>query len=161
MNIVKSFKNALDRMQEKNWDCIYVLVDVHGTIFFPSYNNEETYEFYPYAEETLQILSQMPNVKLILWSCTKKEYFDKYLKVLNDHEIYPDYCNENPEVKVQPSDPESLSFDTKWYYNVGIDDKFGFDANEDWEQLYYFLSHYYLENFIYKDFFSNIIDKLF
>lgn len=139
MSILTSFHNAIERMEEKNWKYIYVLVDIHGTIFVPSYNNEETYEFYPYAKEVLQILTNLSDVKLILWSCTKKEYFDKYLDVLAKNGIYPDYCNENPEVKVEPGDPVSLSFDTKWYYNVGIDDKFGFDPETDWEDLFYYL----------------------
>lgn len=141
MSILVSFHNALDRMQKKDWKYIYVLVDIHGTIFVPSYNNEETYKFYPYAKEVLQILTKNPDVKLILWSCTKKEYFDKYLDVLAKNEIYPDYCNENPEVTVEPGDPVSLSFDTKWYYNVGIDDKFGFEPETDWKELYEYLKN--------------------
>ena len=30
-------------------------------------------------------------------------------------------------------------FDEKTYFNVGIDDKFGFDAETDWEILYNYL----------------------
>ena len=38
MNIQKVFDNAFIRAKEKNWDYIYILVDVHGTIFKPSYS---------------------------------------------------------------------------------------------------------------------------
>ena len=47
MNIVKAFNNAYERAKEKNWDYIYILVDVHGTIFVSFFLNKENYEFYP------------------------------------------------------------------------------------------------------------------
>ena len=49
MDILKAFRNAFERMNKKQWDTIYVLVDLHGTIFKPCYDGEEKYEFYPYA----------------------------------------------------------------------------------------------------------------
>jgi len=55
-----------------------------------------------------------------------------YLEHFKENGIFFDYVNENPEY-------ENLSFacfDTKFYYDIGIDDKFGFDANIDWEILY-------------------------
>ena len=30
-------------------------------------------------------------------------------------------------------------FDEKTYFNVGIDDKFGFDPQEDWKEVYDYL----------------------
>ena len=74
MDILKAFRNALKRMDEKHWDTIYVLVDLHGTIFKPCYDGEEKYEFYPFAKEALQRMSNMSNIKLILWTCTDKKY---------------------------------------------------------------------------------------
>ena len=32
MNIIKAFDSVFKRAQEKHWDYIYVLVDVHGLI---------------------------------------------------------------------------------------------------------------------------------
>lgn len=33
MDIIKSFENAFDKKKSKGWDKIYVLVDIHDTIF--------------------------------------------------------------------------------------------------------------------------------
>lgn len=144
MDIVRSFRNALKRMDEKHWDTIYVLVDLHGTIFKPCYKEKEEYEFYPYAKDALQMLSDMHCVSLILWTSTDQKYIPDYIKVLNDNRIYVNYINGNPDVRTEEltdADPEQLSFKEKFYYNVGIDDKFGFDPETDWGTLYEFLLH--------------------
>lgn len=140
MNIINVFENAFMRMSEKQWDCIYVLIDLHGTIFTPVYNSEEKYEFYPYAKETLQLLSKHKGIKLIIWSSTSDTYYKDYLTVLNNNNIFPDYFNENPEVVRQYDDPKQVSFDKKFYYNIGIDDRFGFEPQKDWKELYTFLN---------------------
>ena len=82
MSIIKAINNAIVRCVEKKWDYIYFLVDVHGTVFKPSYLKEEKFEFYPYAKEVLFQFSKTPGVKLILWTSSTKEYIDKYLNIL-------------------------------------------------------------------------------
>ena len=136
MNIIKAFDSAFKRAQAKHWDYIYVLVDVHGTIFTPSYLNEEKYEFYPYAKEVLQLLSLYTDTKLILWtSSTNKAALD-YGVEFAKYNIYFDYLNCNPEVERQPTDPETLDLSSKYYFNIGIDDKFGFEPETDWKLIY-------------------------
>jgi hypothetical protein len=46
-----------------------------------------------------------------------------------------DMVNSNSETK----NNELSCFDEKTYFNVGIDDKFGFDAETDWEVVYNYL----------------------
>ena len=141
MNIVKAFEQAFKRAKEKNWDYIYILIDLHGTIFKPSYLNEETYEYYPYAKEVLQKLSLNPKIKLILWtSSTSLAALDYGVKFIKD-KICFDYLNCNPEVTRQPTDPESLDLSSKYYFNVGIDDKFGFEPESDWEKILNYLTN--------------------
>ena len=141
MNIIKTFNNAFERAKAKNWDYIYILVDVHGTIFFPSYLNKENYEFYPYAKEALQLLSKDPNIKLILWTSSTFEAAMDYSIVLNRNKIYFDYLNCNPEVERQSTDPETLDLSSKYYFNIGIDDKFGFEPETDWKLIYDYLKY--------------------
>ena len=83
-------------------------------------------------------MSNMPNIKVILWTCTDKKYIPDYIKVLTDNGINISYINCNPEVvsRDESNDPKQQSFDEKLYYNVGIDDKFGFDPDTDWITLY-------------------------
>jgi len=140
MNIIKAFDSAFKRAKEKYWDYIYILIDVHGTIFKPSYLNEEKYEFYPYAKEVLQLLSKDPNIKLILWTSSTNQAALDYGVVFNKNKIYFDYLNCNPEVERQPTDPETLDLSSKYYFNVGIDDKFGFEPETDWKTIYEYLN---------------------
>ena len=139
MNITKVFEKEFARMKEKNWDCIYVLVDIHGTIFVPSYNNEETYEFYPFAKEALQMLSERKDVKIILWSSTDRKTLNKYHIELCNNDIYVDFFNVNPEVDGSDCDIKTASFKHKPYFNIGIDDRFGFEPETDWERIYLWL----------------------
>lgn len=142
MNIIKAFDSAFKRAQAKHWDYIYILVDVHGTIFTPSYLNEEKYEYYPYAKEVLQILSKDPKIKLILWtSSTTNSIVNYKIKMIYD-KISFDYVNRNPEVERQSTDPSSLDLSEKFYFNVGIDDKFGFEPETDWKTIYEYLKYF-------------------
>lgn len=129
-------ENAIDfaykRMKEKNWEKIYVLVDIHNTVFRPSYHNKEKYEWFIGAKEALQFMSSNDKISLILWSSSHQESIDKYIKVFETNGIHFDYINENPEVE----NDDLCCFDKKLYFNIGIDDKFGFDGdNGDWLSL--------------------------
>lgn len=134
-NITKAFSDAHARAKAKNWDSIYILVDIHGTVFKPSYHNEEMFEYYPHAKTVLQTLSKDATVKLIMWTSSTKEMIDEFLKVFKTDDIHFDYVNSNPEVSALSTDPKSSDFSGKYYFNVGLDDKFGFDPNEDWEKI--------------------------
>ena len=136
MNIIRAFESAINRSHQKNWDFIYILVDIHGTVFIPSYLSKENYEFYPYAKEVLKLLTKAPNTKLILWTSTRPIDTIEYQKVFIDNNIYFDYVNENPEVERQETDPISLDLSQKFYFNIGIDDKFGFEPETDWKIIY-------------------------
>jgi len=135
MNIVKSFEAAFKRAKEKNWDYIYVLVDIHGTIFHPSYYNKEAYQYYPWAQEALQMLTADSRIKLILWSSSYQEEAGFYIMHMQKDSIKFDYYNENPEV----TNTDLQCFDSKLYFNVGIDDKFGFEPLEDWKLIFDYL----------------------
>ena len=142
-NIIKSFEDAFGRSKAKNWDRVYVMVDLHGTIFKPCYHNEEKFEYYPWAKETLQLMSKFNNdgvdIILILWTSSTVKSLKPYWRKFFEDDIYFAYTNENPEVTAQPTDPKSSNFDNKYYFNVGLDDKFGFDPEHDWAEIYKFL----------------------
>ncbi len=56
MSIQKAFEAAFRRKQEKAWDKIYVVVDIHDTILQACYEMDETYVYLPYAKSALQLL---------------------------------------------------------------------------------------------------------
>ena len=142
-NIIKSFENAFNRSQDKNWDRIYVMVDLHGTIFKPCYHNEEKFEYYPLAKETLQLMTKFHkglfDIELILWTSSTEESLKPYIKKFQNDFIWFSYINENPDIVAQSTDPKSSTFVDKFYFNVGLDDKFGFDPEHDWAEIYRYL----------------------
>lgn len=63
-----------------------------------------------------------------------------YFNFFQENGINFDYINENPEV----NSTEYADFDTKLYFNVGLDDKFGFDVEEDWKEIHtYFTMRFF------------------
>jgi len=135
MNIEKSFDGAFKRMKDRNWEKIYVLVDIHDTVFEACYHEKEEYKWYPFAKEALDIMSHAQQISLILWTSTYKSIIDEYIGYFKANGIRFDYINRNTETENTP-----LScFDEKTYFNVGIDDKFGFEAETDWEVIYNYL----------------------
>ena len=135
MNIEKSFDGAFKRMKDRNWEKIYVLVDIHDTVFEACYHEKEEYKWYPFAKEALEIMSHAQQISLILWTSTYKNVINDYVEYFKTNGIRFDYINRNTE-----TENTSLScFDEKTYFNVGIDDKFGFEAETDWEIIYNYL----------------------
>lgn len=119
------WKNAI-------YDFCYIVVDVHNTIFKPTFNKTETYTYFPWAKQCLQEMSINPKIKLILWTGTYPDKIEEYLQHFLDNGIVFDYINENPEC----TNSTYACFDNKFYFDIGIDDKFGFEANVDWAELY-------------------------
>ena len=135
MNIEKSFDAAFKRMKDRNWEKIYVLVDIHDTVFEACYHEKEEHKWYPFAKEALEIMSHAQQISLILWTSTYENVINDYVKYFKANDIEFDFINRNIE-----TENTSLScFDEKTYFNVGIDDKFGFEAETDWEIVYNYL----------------------
>ena len=82
-------------------------------------------------------MSEDPEMCLILWSCSLPELNRKYAEAFEFDGITFNYINENPEVTSTPY----ADFETKLYFNVGLDDKFGFEPQEDWPILRQYLEH--------------------
>jgi hypothetical protein len=118
--------------ENPRYDYCYIAVDIHGTIFKPSFEKEEMFQYYPMAKQCLRLLSENPKVKLILWSGCYTHNFMKYIQKFESDGIKFDYINENPECE----NSSYACFDSKFYFDLGIDDKFGFDARNDWKDFY-------------------------
>lgn len=118
-------------MLDRNWDTLYFIVDVHEVILKPDYTKPST-EFYPLAREVLEMLSNRPEICLIMWTASKQEDREYYQTFFRDRGINFRYINENPEI---PEITTWGDYRTKMYANVGLDDKFGFDPNIHWEEI--------------------------
>lgn len=146
MSIEYAIRNEIEKLHERNWDKIYILVDIHGTIFEPSYSLNDPLISYPHAFDCLSLMSKIKEFCLILWSSTSKDNAENYIKFFTSRGVNFEYFNENPEVQ----NNGISNFDKKFYFNVGIDDKFGFEANQDWWHLMNHLESMIREGIIHK-----------
>ena len=148
-DIVQLFKDAIRKNRERGHDTLYVAVDVHGTIFRPSkqthmilgdgadspheevcsYGVTPDYEFYPCARQVLRWMSDNPRIKLILW--TSAMDVAKLYDELKQADILVDNINHNPDFQFN----SYADFSSKFYFDILLDDKAGFDAETDWERL--------------------------
>lgn len=128
-SIVNQYKDFRDK---KIYDKCYIMVDLHNTVFVPTFDNPENFKYFRWAKQCLQILSKIPWIKLIMWTSCYPDKLEMYRKHFEDNNIYFDYVNENPEC----NNSNYACFDNKFYFDIGIDDRFGFEAEKDWSELY-------------------------
>jgi len=128
MCIIKAIDKALKNKEKKGWDKIYFYFDIHETILYPDYNNEEPLKFYKHAKEVLQYLSNRSDIELGLFTCSYPQEIKRYRKFFMDNGIIFRYANKNPDVE----DTAYGYYEDKPYFNVLFEDKAGFDAENDW-----------------------------
>ena len=142
MSIVSAIEtNHYNCLKRKGWDKTYWWVDVHGTIFIPNYDKDvTTSEYYPLAKETLQFLSGLDSICLIMWTCSHPDEYKKYIEIFKKDNINFQYINENPEVTTE----DGLGYgcyDQKPYMNVVFEDKAGFTPNENWSEILTYMKY--------------------
>ena len=82
MSILKAFIKAFEKKEERGWDKIYVFVDVHETVLYPTYELNGEKRFYPHALDTLREI-------------VREQSFDDVRKT---SEFYMDIEKERPKV---------------------------------------------------------------
>lgn len=143
MSVIKSIeRNHFEYKVKRGWDKTYWFFDIHGTILKPNYVYGNTpKDFYPYAKETLQFISKLPDVCMAIYTCSHPHEIEQYVKLFEDCEIKFEYINENPEV---PTDINGYGcYDKKPYMNVLFEDKAGFDPLTEWEEVLEFMKEKY------------------
>jgi hypothetical protein len=123
--IIKTFEEK----NKRNWTTLYFAIDLHGTII-NKYKGDQI-EPIEFATEVLAELSSTPDIVLILFTSTYPEQLTHFYKWCSENSINFKYLNENPEC------PNTITgdFSKKFYYNVLIDDRAGFDPSEWLEVL--------------------------
>lgn len=133
--IDKVFKHSF----KKEWYETYWVFDLHGTIIKSTYHGTDV-EYYPYAKETLQLLTRRPDIKMILWTSSFPHEIKQYLLRFEEDGILFDAINENPGIS---SKNGNFGFyEQKFYFNVLFDDKAGFDAEKEWKDIYELMKKY-------------------
>lgn len=137
--IISSIKTCVKQITERNWDKVYWAFDLHGTVLVPNYKaGSIPTEFYENAKETLQMISKMPNICLIMYTCSHPNEVEEYLEFFKKNDIHFKYVNENPEVV----NGAYGYYADKFYFNVLFEDKAGFETSE-WIDVKYFIQENY------------------
>ena len=141
--IDKMFKHAF----EKEWYSTYWAFDIHGTILVPTFRkNSYDAEFFPWAKETLQLISKRKDIIMLLFTSSYPEEIDHYIKVFNENDILFDYINSNPFIN--SSAGNFGYYKDKFYFNALFEDKAGFDPETEWYQIYSLLKQYENDNYL-------------
>lgn len=126
--IENAFKKKLIRGWGK-WPRLYWAIDLHDVIIPGTYTrNNEDRQFYPHASEALQWLTNRKDMCIILYTSSHDDAIQDILSWLSKYGIQFDYVNSNPECP----DNELCSFKDKWYFDILLEDKAGFDGMNDW-----------------------------
>jgi len=146
MGILKSIQtNHFEYKVKRNWDRTYWFFDIHGTILKPNYSyGKIPTEFYPHAKETLQFLSGLSDIVMVVYTCSHPHEIEEYVNLFKENNIHFKYINENPEVLTQPDGYGC--YDKKPYMNVLFEDKAGFDAETEWIEVLEFMKEKYGKN---------------
>lgn len=120
--IIRAYRTAHDR----NWNTVYWAVDLHGTVLKSNYANDSFEFINDSARTALQLLSKLPETRIIIWSSIFAGDADRVRRLFADNNIRVDYVNENPEV----TNTLVGNFSSKFYFSVLIDDKAGFIPDE-------------------------------
>ena len=128
-SVINAIETAFKTKTERNWDRTYWFFDLHGTLLKPTYNGGTICrEFYPYAKEVMQVLSQREDIITVMYTCSHPNEIEEYKQFFIDEGIKFDYINENPEVE----NSKYGYFEKKPYMNVLFEDKAGFNPETDW-----------------------------
>lgn len=125
MNLDKVIQNAYVYNKKVGRKSVYLAVDIHDTIARSNYADEMP-EVIETAMDALRKLNEFPEIVLILFSSSYNH--EQYISYFIHHGVRFKYFNENPEV----CDTKTGDFSKKFFYNVLIDDKAGFELS-DWD----------------------------
>ena len=95
--ITKAIQRAYDYAAKKGWDRIYICIDIHDTMIKANYKHGQIpTEFYPHAIEVLQHLTERPDVKLILYTCSHPHEIEEYTVLFKSHVLLDDKAGFQP-----------------------------------------------------------------
>lgn len=133
MSIKKAIERAAMTVKSRGWDTVYWAIDLHGTCIDSTYTYDGDYIFINfYVVNALRLISNTPGHKIILWSSVYNNDLIRIISLFEKHGIVVSSFNRNAEVE----NTVYANFDSKFYFNILIDDKAGFDPETDWEIVF-------------------------
>ena len=144
-SLLRVVHRMFEHSKEREWFETYWAFDIHGSISRPDYrrgfkkdpSEPPLLTYYPYAKETLQLLTTRTDIIMFSFTSSYPEELQYYIEEFKKDNIIFNYHNENPEV----SDAKGSFgyYEKKPYFNVYFEDKAGFIPEEDWEPILRYL----------------------
>lgn len=135
--LVDAIDRAYQTMRERNWDTIYWAIDLHGVCLKSNYEQGGYQWINDLVLPGLQEIAKRPESHIILWSSAHPEEHAAIVQFFADHGIFVSGFNGNPFV----ADTATGCFDEKFYFSILLDDKAGFDAQDDWWMITQYLKN--------------------
>lgn len=130
-----AINTAFQKKRERGWDKwprMYWAIDLHDVIIKGTYTrNNEGRAFYPDGKEVLQWLSGRKDMCMILYTSSHRDSIEDITRWLGDNGIRFDYVNCNPEC----ANTQLCDFGSKFYFDIMLEDKAGFDGNWGWIEI--------------------------
>ena len=128
-----NIENSWERKKKKGYDFWFWCIDMHGTLFENNYvQGSFGGKMFEECVRPLQFLSNRQDTKLILWTSSHQNVIDDALLYLRKKGIFFDFVNENPLIK----NDALCDFSDKFYFDVLLDDKAGFNPKEHWMRIH-------------------------
>ena len=98
--IIDVIHRQCNKQHLHNWYETYWLIDMHGVIIRPNHKDDlpNKLDFYDFTQRSLQILTNRPDIRMILYTCSHKHQIRHYVNLLEMADIEFDYINDNPEI---------------------------------------------------------------
>lgn len=129
--LINAIEQAYRIKKSRDWDTIYWAIDLHGVCLKSTYISS-TYELI--NEKVIaglkKIKAQSEN-KVILWSGVHDFEKPQIIDFFASHGVEIDFFNCNP----LEDNTRSGNFKEKFYFNILLDDKAGFDPMTDWDVI--------------------------
>ena len=133
MGIRRAISRAMQKRRDRGWDKTYWAIDLHDTIINSTYkSNHDDIKMYWMAGSVLRELSRRPSHVLILFTSSHDAYLEKMLQWFDEQGIHFNHVNCNPECPTT----ELSDFSKKFYFDIIVEDKAGFDPLEDWGAIW-------------------------
>ena len=131
----KTINRSYARYKQKGYQYWYWALDVHDVVFKGDYKVDCALQWLPNAKRALKIIATIPEIKIILFTSTRKDKTQAIIDKLKNEtglEVYG--VNENPDFQTDPGN--LCEFDKKFCFDLMFDDKAGFDVNDNaWEEV--------------------------
>ena len=136
MNIIKAIQIAQQKKKDRGYEYLYWCIDIHGVILTPTYNRlNEGADLYEHCIPTLQLISEDQSNKVILWSSSYRKPMTDIRDMLSEFGIRVNFINCNPDY----TKTDICDFTDKFYFDILLDDKAGFEPEKDWGAIRSFL----------------------